>query len=283
MKHSLSLGPIETNSLLIFGGCYGNLEAVQALFAVAETYGIANEHIICTGDLVAYCADPLKTSELLRRKNIRIIQGNCEQALVKNADECGCGFAENSACETLSRYWFSYCKSQMNDELIQWFDRLPTHLYFEFGGRRFAVVHGSPNGVSEFIFASDPEQKLMELIQKSEVDCVISGHAGLPFTQVLGDLCWHNAGAIGLPANDGTPRVWYSLIRKKKDGIVFEHNALHYSPQATQEKMKLAKLPREYAQALATGLWPSIDILPEREKHQTGIALPERKIEWAFS
>ena len=38
------------------------------------------------------------------------------------------------------------------------------------------------------------------------LDGVIGGHCGLPFTKVVGDRLWHNPGAIGMPANDGTPR-----------------------------------------------------------------------------
>lgn len=277
---TVNLGHIEAETLLVFGGPYGNLEATQALFTEAEKLGIGSDHIICTGDIVAYCADPMETAYFIRNKNIHIIQGNCEQSLAEDSEECGCGFEEGTACDVLSKSWFSYCRSQINADIKEWFRSLPERLYFTFGEKEFAIIHGSPVNISEFVFASDPDEKLTAHIQKTGADCVIGGHSGLPFTKVIGDRYWHNAGVIGMPANDGTPRVWYSLITKSNGGIVFEHKALSYQASAAQAKMKKAGLPSGYTQALTSGLWPSLDILAESEAQRTGFNLLEQKTEW---
>lgn len=232
---------------------------------------------------MAYCADPLETAYFVRNKNIRIIQGNCEQSLAEQSGDCGCGFTEGTACDVLSKSWFSYCKSQINTDIKEWFSALPTHLRFRFGGQNFVVVHGSPQDISEFIFASDPEEQLKEHIQKANVDCVIGGHSGLPFTKVMNDKCWHNPGVIGMPANDGTSRLWYSLITQVDDGIIFEHKSLSYPATTAQAKMNETGLPQGYAQALTSGLWPSLDILPKSEALKTGVNLIEQKIEWKIS
>ena len=57
---SRDLGSLE-GPLLIFGGPYGNLPATAALRTVADQCDILPERIICTGDLVAYCAEPEAT------------------------------------------------------------------------------------------------------------------------------------------------------------------------------------------------------------------------------
>ena len=44
--------------VLVCGGAYSNLEALEALMAAAGRLGIRPDHIIHTGDVVAYCADP---------------------------------------------------------------------------------------------------------------------------------------------------------------------------------------------------------------------------------
>lgn len=279
---TIDLGTLKTKAILVFGGPYGNFEALQALFLEAERLGISNEDIICTGDIVAYCANPLETSYYLREKINKTIQGNCERSLAEDSNNCGCGFSEGSTCDTLSQSWFSFCQSKINGEIKQWFSDLPSHLRFKLGEKQFTVVHGSPQDISEFVFSSDSNEKIKSLIQKAHTDCIISGHSGLPFTKLVGEgeLCWHNAGVVGIPANDGTSRVWYSLIRKTEDGISFEHKALTYSVKKAQDKMKACGLPKEYQQTLITGLWPSIDILPKIEASQTGIPLVEKKIEW---
>ena len=278
--HTLELGAIETEQLLIFGGPYGNLEALQALIAEAERLGVKTQHMICTGDIAAYCADPLETASLIRNSDIRVIQGNCEQSLAAESGDCGCGFEEGSACAVLSATWLSYCQSEINTEVKEWFSALPQHLRFRFGGRNFVVVHGSPSNISEFIFASAPAEQLSEHIQNANVDCIIGGHCGLPFTKVMNDYCWHNPGVIGMPANDGTARIWYSLITRKNGCVIFEHKSLSYPAATAQAKMNNANLPQEYADALTSGLWPSMDVLPECESLQAGVNLLEQTIEW---
>ncbi|HKL26714.1 MAG TPA: metallophosphoesterase family protein, partial [Desulfuromonadales bacterium] len=52
--------------VLIFGGPYSNLAATQAMRAKAEELEIPPERTICTGDVVAYCAEPRETVDLIR-------------------------------------------------------------------------------------------------------------------------------------------------------------------------------------------------------------------------
>src|SRR3546814_2069829 len=56
-------------------------------------------------------------------------------------------------------------------------------------------------------------------------DVCSSDLSGLPFTELVDGRLWHNAGAIGLPANDGTPRVWYSILGPAPGGLHIEHHA----------------------------------------------------------
>jgi hypothetical protein len=51
-----------TGPLLVFGGPYSNLEATKAMLAEARRRAIAPGNIVCTGDLVAYCARPVRNS-----------------------------------------------------------------------------------------------------------------------------------------------------------------------------------------------------------------------------
>jgi hypothetical protein len=82
--------------ILIFGGCYSNLEATRAMLGIVERLGFQPCDVICTGDVVAYCADPQATVDLIRTCGIRVVMGNCEQALAAAADNRGCGFAAGS-------------------------------------------------------------------------------------------------------------------------------------------------------------------------------------------
>ena len=260
--------------LLIFGGAYGNLPATRALQSVAERQGIPPQNIICTGDMVAYCAEPEETVQLIRRWGIRALMGNCEQSLAMRAVDCGCGFEEGSACSALSVEWFRYADSRMSAESRSWMAQLPQTLYFAMAGRRFAVVHGGASQLNRFFFASTPTAlKQAELaLLGNEVDGLIAGHCGIPFGQQIAGKTWLNAGVIGMPANDGTRDGWYMLLEQEGEALQASWKRLSYPAEQARDAMLKVGLTG-YAEALTSGLWPSEDILPETEKMARGVAL----------
>jgi predicted phosphodiesterase len=265
---------------LVFGGCYSNLEATQAMLAAAAELGIPPERTICTGDVVAYCADASATARLIRRSGVHVVMGNCEESLGADAGDCGCGFAEGSACEALSVAWYAHALAQVDDDDKAWMRALPRRLDVVIGGRRLAVVHGGVTSINAFLFASTDATIIAREIEASGADGVIAGHCGIPFSRIVAGRLWHNSGAIGMPANDGTTRTWYSLLTPTKDGLVIEHRALDYDYRAAAAKMRGARLPEGYAAALATGLWPSCDVLPARELAQRGERIKPGDLRW---
>ena len=258
---------------IVFGGPYGNLEAMRALLGAAQRLGIPGERMVCTGDVVAYCADPAATVDLVRRSGARVVMGNCEESLAARGGDCGCGFVPGSACEKLAAAWFAHADRTLDGGARAWMASLPRRIDLAVDGRRLAVVHAGVTLINRFLFASSaPLIKAAEL-ETSGTDGIIGGHCGLPFTQIIRGKLWHNAGAIGMPANDGTPRVWFSVLIAQASGLRIEHRALAYDHATAARKMRAAGLPEEYALALGTGLWPSCDVLPYREIRQRGVPL----------
>jgi pyruvate-formate lyase-activating enzyme len=87
---------------------------------------------------------------------------------------------------------------------------------------------------------------------------------------------------IGMPANDGTPRVWYSVLSPVAGGVRIEHCALAHDHAAAAAAMTRANLLPDYAAALASGLWPSCDALPYREIRESGVALAPASVVWTM-
>lgn len=269
--------PIQTRDLgrfdsplLICGGAYSNLEALNALLDAARELGIPPERIIHSGDAVAYCADPENTAQLLRDSGAHAIQGNVEESLAASLPDCGCGFDEGSTCDNLAAEWFAFADARVGDELRRWMADLPHQLIFEMAGKKVRVVHGSVSSINRFMFESLPEGDFETELMLADADMIVAGHSGIPFTRLLGNRIWHNSGSLGLPANDGTPRSWYSVLVPDGDSIAIRHEALDYDHQRAAEKMIAAGVCREYAEALMSGAWPSMDILPERERQAAG-------------
>jgi predicted phosphodiesterase len=273
--------------LMFFGGPYSNLEATRAVLAEARRRGIPPEHIVCTGDVVAYAADAKATVDLVRQSGIHVVMGNCEEALAQRASDCGCGFGPGSACDRLSAAWFAHADRELDGDERAWMATLPRRLDVEIApaGVQLAVVHGSLTEINRFVFASTPDEVKAADLADCGMHGIVAGHCGLPFTQTIDGRLWHNPGAVGMPANDGTPRVWFSVMAcaPERCSLRIEHLALDYDHESAAAKMRRAGLPGGYADALSSGLWPSCDVLPARELERRGDPLKEACFSWSAS
>jgi len=269
LPRTVDLGRID-GPLLICGGAYSNLEALSAFLIAAEAQGFGPDRIIHTGDVVAYGAEPAATAQLLRRSGVHAIQGNVEESLARGRAECSCGFDEGSYCAELSADWFGFAADRVDKPLRHWMRELPHQLTFTMAGRRVRVVHGGATRINAFLYPSTPEEVFEAEFEAAGADVMIAGHCSLPFTRSVGSRLWHNSGALGIPANDGTSRVWYALMTPDNGTIRFEHIPLVYDYERARSKMIAAGLPRGYADALSTGLWPSVSTLPDAEQRQAG-------------
>lgn len=275
------LGPRD-GAVFVFGGPVSNLEATRAALAAAEQHGIPPERTICTGDVVAYCADPRATVDAVRTAGCHVVMGNCEESLGEGADDCGCNFAAGSACDALSGAWYAHADRHLTAAARAWMRGLPRVLRFRVGDVRVAAVHGSPARINDWVFAAtDPVAKRAHL-RALGVDAVVGGHAGIPFADDLGDGLWVNAGSVGMPANDGTPRGWYALLTPEGPGVRVTLHALSYDHAGAAARMRAEGLPEAYARCLETGRWPSEDVLPVSERARAGAALPDgRTLTWS--
>ncbi len=259
--------------VIVFGGPYGNFQATQAMQSAAKHLQIPPRSIICNGDLIAYCANPEETANLIRDWGINVVKGNCEESIGDQADDCGCGFDEGSLCSILSEEWYSYCKAHVSLANQLWMSRLPRIIAFQIGTIRFAVIHGGVEEISEFVFASSPNDQKRIAIDSLSVDCVIGGHCGIPFGHPVKSGYWLNTGVIGMPANDGTRDGWYLLLEPSGTEVLSTWHRLSFDCVGAAESMRQAGLGSAYRETLITGLWPSMDVLPETEKKNRGTPL----------
>lgn len=256
------LGQLD-GPVLIFGGPYSNLQATRALLARAASEGITGPRMICTGDVVAYCADAAATVAALREADCAVVAGNCELQLAAGEEDCGCGFAPGSICDRLSAGWYAHARTSLDDQARDWMAGLPDMVLFTQNGRRCAVIHGGVEDVARFLWPTSPEAEFAQEIalieaQCGPVDMVLAGHCGLPFTRRIGRVDWVNAGVIGMPPNDGRPETRFALL----DTGVPRIERLSYDHHTAQEAMARAGLTQGYHLALGAGYWPSEDVLP---------------------
>ncbi len=262
-----NLGVLE-GPLLIFGGPYSNLEALQTLRGLFPEMPPRN--VICTGDVVAYCADAHDCVQEIRDWGVVCVAGNCEKQLAIGAADCGCGFEEGTVCDALSARWFAHASSQITSEDREWMGHCPDIVVFQHSGQTCAVIHGGVTDIARFIWPVSDENvfeheihALKAVLAKhglDKVDRIYAGHCGIPFERKIGDLHWINAGVIGMPPHHGGADTRYVLVNKDGDSDI---KSMQYPSDKTSAKMILYGLKQGYEKSLQTGFWPSEDVLPQ--------------------
>jgi predicted phosphodiesterase len=261
MKH-IDLGPLN-GAVLLFGGPYSNVQALDAVIAVAKARSIGSAQMICTGDVVAYCGAPCDSVARIRDLGCAVVAGNCEVQLAGGAEDCGCGFDEGSACDLLSAGWYGFAAASVPAADKTWMGGLPDVITFTHQGARYGVVHGGVTDISRFVWgSSDPavfaeEWQALEA-QVGPVDHIIAGHCGVPFIAKTPNGRWINAGVIGMPPHDGRQHTRFAIL----DGGDVQIHRLEYDVAGAVRDMADTGLPAGYRRGLETGYWPSEDVLP---------------------
>ena len=252
----LNIGPLD-GPVLLFGGPYSNLHALEALMAEAQRRGIPPGNVICTGDVVAYCGNPAECVALIRDWGCHVIAGNCEEQLAIGANDCGCGFEEGSVCDALSAEWYAYSNRLIDADARAWMCALPRFATFDAGGKRYGVIHGGATETSRFLWRGDDKAAEIAELEASlgPIDAVVAGHSGLGFVEHD----WINAGVIGMPPHDGRVETEFCIL----DGDATLHRLSYDAPSASAA---MAGRNTPYADALTNGWWPSEDVLPDRLK-----------------
>ena len=251
--------------------------------------GISPNNVICTGDTPGYCADPEACLDLVEAWGIHAIAGNVETNLVNGTDDCGCGFGDGSRCDMFAKLWYSFAAGHVSERNLKYMAGLPDILRFTYGGREVAVLHGSPNDQSEFVWASTSDEVKAGYRRQLGVDVIIGGHCGLPFVGDAPDDLntpdprhevlnakpqWINPGVIGMPANDGTPRTWFATLNADEGQLTVNFHELHYDHRAAKARMlDDRRLPVSYAATLTTGIWDNTEIMPPEDAAREGTPL----------
>ena len=262
LQDLIDLGTIE-GDVLAFGGIVSNAHALETLRRTAQARAVSAGQMVCTGDVVAYCGQPVEAVAGLRALGAATIRGNCEESLAESAPDCGCGFDAGSTCDLLSVAWYAHADASLGVSGRKWMATLPGLAVFRAYGRRWGVVHDGATAVNRFLWPTSPEVAFAEEIAALEaiagpVDAVLAGHCGLPFLREVAGRMWFNTGALGMPPNDGDRRTSFGV--NGADGPSVER--LDYDHAAAAEAMRIVGLNQGYDRSLLTGWWPSEDILP---------------------
>ncbi len=141
---------------------------------------------------------------------------------------------------------------------------LPERLLFTHNKKKYTALHGAASGISKFIWSVDEDTVFdAEIGLLGDVDVVLAGHSGIAFEKTIAGTRWINAGAIGMPENNGAPETRFVVIDDHK----IDFKTLSYDNYWAASQMQAVGLLGGYHNTLITGYWPSQDVLPLSLRH----------------
>lgn len=276
--------------LAFFGGIYNNYVALDA--AVRDARGRGAERLYCLGDLGAFGPHPDRVFPLLYDAGVECIQGNYDDSVGNDLDDCQCGYTDPRD-NHFAQLSYDYTYRKTSDANRKWMRGLPREMRFTVNGTRFLLCHGSPRRTNEFLWESSTSSAFLDKQNRDEnVDIILGTHSGIHWQRALpGGGRFVNVGVLGRPENDGLTNVWYTLVRTGADAeqggkeqssanspapghkstsqIDIEFVPLAYDHHQLAREMKAERLPDPFVETVLTGWWTTcLEVLPSKERRR---------------
>jgi diadenosine tetraphosphatase ApaH/serine/threonine PP2A family protein phosphatase len=274
--------PLRRVALL--GGLYSNYLALGAALDDAHRAGV--DAIFCLGDLGAFGPHPDRVFPLLRDHAVATLAGNYDDSIARGLAECQCGYSDPRD-NYFARLSYDYTFRHTSPENKAWLASLPAQIRIEIDGARVLLCHGSPRRQNEFLWESTtPDHFLDKLCTDWGADAIAATHTGIKWSRALPNgRLFVNVGVLGRPENDGTARVWYTIL--ERTGLELredprsdrpersrpagewkvEFRPVDYDHQHLAAEMQEERLPPEFVETILTGWWTTcLEVLPAKER-----------------
>lgn len=265
----------------LFGGLYSNYLALEAAIDDATSRGV--EAMCCLGDLGAFGPHPDRVFPLLHDRNIACVQGNYDDSIGNELDDCQCGYTDPRD-NYFAQISYDYTLKNTSDENKSWLRGLPKEIRLNVDGLRVLLCHGSPRRTNEFLWESTTSTAFLDrLCMENDADVIVGTHSGIHWQRELsGGKRYVNAGVLGRPENDGQTCVWSTILRTGRDAdtnaamcpagtrmvpISVDFIPITYDHLRLAKEMRQESLPDEFIDTVLNGWWTTcLEILPSRER-----------------
>jgi diadenosine tetraphosphatase ApaH/serine/threonine PP2A family protein phosphatase len=256
---------VTASRVALLGGVYGNDLALEAVLADAAARGA--EMVYCLGDVGGFGPDPDGAIRRLRESDVRCVQGNYDVAVAQALADCGCGYSDPRD-NAFARISYAFTLAHTDSAHRRWLGVLPPLRLVVLGRWRVLLAHGSPRQINEFLWETTTPNGLLDAFCRDwDADVLAVTHTGLKWHRALpSGRHAINVGAVGRPENDGSPRVWYTLLTAAPD-LEVQFVPVAYDHETVAREMEHAGLPAEFSETIRTGWWTCcLEAMPVKER-----------------
>ncbi|MDP7016086.1 MAG: metallophosphoesterase family protein [Pirellulaceae bacterium] len=260
----------ESSRIACLGGVYNNYLALEAALSDARRRGV--DEIYCLGDMGAFGPHPDRVFPLLHDANVLCVQGNYDDSIGNQLDDCQCGYTDPRD-NYFAQISYDYTLRNTSDDNRRFLRNLPQQRRLRLGDLDALLFHGSPRRVNEFLWSSTTSTAFLNsLADTCQADVLVGTHTGIKWRRKLSrDRHFVNVGCLGRPENDGRTNVWYALIAANAVDVEVEFVPVEYDHQRLAREMSEEQLPDEFIATVLTGWWTTcLEILPAKER-QAGV------------
>jgi putative phosphoesterase len=238
--------------IAIISDIHGNMTALEAVLADLRARPV--DATYCLGDLVGYAAHPNEVTERIRAEGIPTIMGNYDDGVGFERGECGCAYT-NPIDKELGDQSLAWTKTTVTAENKAFLRTLASEIRFDADGRRILLVHGSPRRINEYLFEDRPISSFQRLAASSNADIIVFGHTHKPYTKLVDDVLFVNAGSVGKP-KDGDWRACYIILDTSDATTPVEFIRVPYDVAGEAAAIRATELPDKFAGDIETGGGP---------------------------
>jgi predicted phosphodiesterase len=220
----------------VFSDVHGFNLALEVVLADIAEHG-PFDAVIAAGDHCELGPAPELALDLLREREIVLLKGNTDVAIVEGA-------AEKSADPELQ-----YAINRLGSERINDLAGLPfSHRITPPGGRApqddLLVVHANPHDLYEPLDPSLSDDELLGIIGETEAAAIAFGHIHICYIRSVAEYLLVDVSAVGNP-KDGDLRCKYGILAWNEGARSWsaELRKLPYPLEATERQIKERGVP----------------------------------------
>jgi putative phosphoesterase len=222
--------------IAVVSDVHSNLPALEAVLEEIVRRGL--KRVLCAGDSIGYYTFPNEVLDLLRGRRVESIAGNHEMAAM-GADVAWFNAPAGEAIQ--------WTMERLTEANWGYLHGLPRRLHLDIGGKRVAIIHGSPYDDDEYVY---PHVAHRGLLEAADADILILGHTHVPMTRVYPEGIIVNPGSVGQP-RDRDPRAALGIL--EPDEMAFEVVRIPYDAGRTMKGVVEAGLHEFLAERLMYG------------------------------